>query len=219
MLLNFLDDVERKRVPWYRAGGAPAPVAAYQAKGAASIAASYVNLVTPGTYNAAPGVAPAWASATGWTFDALTQYLTTGVTPAAGWSMIIGFSGALSMIRTLAGEVNATTGASARMAISASSGGGGVLYSNGGQLTVAPTLLSGTLAVAGQQGYRNGVADGGAIAAFSGIPIEIYIGARHREAPANVDQFTDATIAALVIYSVTLTAPQVAAVSAAIAAL
>lgn len=63
-------------------------VAAYQPIGAASLAASYVNLANPGTYDAAPGVAPTWASATGWTFNGSTQYLTTGITPPRGPNMV-----------------------------------------------------------------------------------------------------------------------------------
>lgn len=54
-------------------------VAAYQPKGATSYAASKVNLANPGTYNAYEGVAPAFDAATGWTFDA-SQYLLTGIT-------------------------------------------------------------------------------------------------------------------------------------------
>ena len=64
-------------------------IAAYQPKGAADLAASYVNLITPGTYNAAPGTAPTFDAATGWTFNGSTQYLTTGVVPASGYSMLV----------------------------------------------------------------------------------------------------------------------------------
>ena len=64
---------------WWLAGGAPAPVAAYQPKGAASLATSYVNLVNPGTYDAAPGTAPT-LDANGWVFNGTDQYLSTGVT-------------------------------------------------------------------------------------------------------------------------------------------
>ena len=58
---------------WYLAGGisASACVAAYQPKGSTSLAASYTNLNSPGTYNAAPGVAPTWAVAT-WTGSVVT---------------------------------------------------------------------------------------------------------------------------------------------------
>lgn len=66
-------------LPWYRAGGASLPVAAYQPKGAASLAASYTNLANPGTYDAAPGTAPSFNTATGWTFDrSLGQFLSIG---------------------------------------------------------------------------------------------------------------------------------------------
>lgn len=67
----------------YSAGGAAAGgnwwnytgvVAAYDAKNAASQAASYVNLANPGTYDCtvASGT-PSWANGTGWTFDGSTQ--------------------------------------------------------------------------------------------------------------------------------------------------
>lgn len=52
-------------LPWYRAGGVPAPVAVYQPKGAADLAESYVNFVNPGTYNAVPGTAPTALNAAG----------------------------------------------------------------------------------------------------------------------------------------------------------
>ena len=61
---------------WWEAGGATGAVAVYQPIGAASLAASYVNLANPGTYDAAPGVAPTWASA-GWTSNG-TEYLGYG---------------------------------------------------------------------------------------------------------------------------------------------
>jgi len=75
--------------PWYRAGGAPMPVAAYQPLGASSLTASYVNVANPDAYNAAPGIAPAWAAATGWTVANAPNWLNTGVVPAAGYSWIV----------------------------------------------------------------------------------------------------------------------------------
>ena len=53
-------------------------VAAYQPIGAASLAASYTNLANPGTYDAAPGVAPTFDAVNGWAFNT-TQYLETGI--------------------------------------------------------------------------------------------------------------------------------------------
>src|SRR5574338_141498 len=54
--------------PWWLSGGVSPPdvVAAYQPKGAANLAESYINLANPGTYNASPAVSPGWSSLTGW---------------------------------------------------------------------------------------------------------------------------------------------------------
>jgi hypothetical protein len=67
---------------WWLSGSIPAAncIAAYQPKGAASYAASKVNLANPGTYNATDGAAfPSWDTAVGWTFaKASVQYLAAG---------------------------------------------------------------------------------------------------------------------------------------------
>ena len=64
-------------VDWWLSGGISAAnaILAYQAKGAASYAASLVNLANPGTYDAYAGSAPTWAAGTGWVFNGSTQYL------------------------------------------------------------------------------------------------------------------------------------------------
>jgi hypothetical protein len=68
---------------WWLSGGiTPANcIAAYQAKGAATYAASKVNLANPSTYDAVDGAAyPTWAAETGWTFDGATTFLTCSKT-------------------------------------------------------------------------------------------------------------------------------------------
>jgi hypothetical protein len=78
--------------PWYLAdaGAAANCMYAYLAKGVASRAASYDNLAAPGngladgTYDLTAGNAPDWNTATGWamgTATALAGYLKTGYTP------------------------------------------------------------------------------------------------------------------------------------------
>ena len=64
-------------VDWWLSGGINAAnaIVVYQPKGAASYAASLVNLANPGTYDAYAGSAPTWAAGTGWTFNGSTQYL------------------------------------------------------------------------------------------------------------------------------------------------
>lgn len=61
---------------WWEVSGKTC-LAAYQPKGAASYAASKINLANPGTYNLADGAAyPTWDPSTGWTFVATSyQYL------------------------------------------------------------------------------------------------------------------------------------------------
>jgi hypothetical protein len=72
---------------WWLAGGiAPANcVAAYQAKGATSKAASLVNLAQPGTYDLTETGTVNWDAVAGWTgFTSTTDYLTsTAVIPGA----------------------------------------------------------------------------------------------------------------------------------------
>ena len=82
----------------------------------------------------------------------------------------------------------------------------------------SPALAVGVLAVAGQQGYRNGVAEGTPCDAWDTVSDKpIYILCRNNNGtPGSI--FTG-TIAAVAIYSSALSAAQVAAVSAAMAAL
>jgi hypothetical protein len=158
-------------VPWYLAAGVT-PVAAYQPMFAADLAASYVNLANPGTNNAAPGVAPTFDTQRGWIFNGTTQHLITGLVPTAGWSMLILFRDN-QQVGTIAGMRNTGT-CQIRIIDDPVTG---VTYANGGLVTVAPVLVSGFLAVAGQQGYRNGVAEGAAISAWSGTATNaIWIG-------------------------------------------
>lgn len=78
---------------WYQPTGIALAnvIGAYAPKGAASLAASYVNLANPGTNNAAPGVAPTFNAATGWGGTG-SQWLTTGIVPSAGWTIGVRFS-------------------------------------------------------------------------------------------------------------------------------
>jgi len=78
-------------IPWYLSGGIVAAncVVAYDAKNAASQAASYINLNNPGTNDAVVGSAPTWAAGSGWTFDGIAQYLYVPIQAASHWSYYI----------------------------------------------------------------------------------------------------------------------------------
>lgn len=68
---------------WDNNGAIAGCVAAYAPKGAADLAASYVNLANPGTFDTAPGVAPTFNTADGWTFNGSTTKLLVGLSAAA----------------------------------------------------------------------------------------------------------------------------------------
>lgn len=195
-------------------------VAAYQPKGAASLAASYVNLANPGTHDAAPGTAPTFDTATGWTFDAASsQYLTTGVIQQnVNWSIIVRFSGASTskMLACLIGSDNGTYNHHLRQttndAVPARS------YRNGmARLVTGAAAASGIMAYAGAGAYFNGATDGTLpdTAGLSGY--EIYLGCLNFSGTAG--QFLIGTIAAIAIYSTTLSAADVAALTARMQAL
>lgn len=193
---------------WYTAGGAPTPVAAYQPIGAASLAASYVNLANPGTNDAAPGTAPTWAAGTGWTFNGTSQYLNTGITPTAGYSAIVRFSGSSA-------DVAMIVGATGYFGIWPQYSPGTGYYQVGAGFQSTTGKTSGVMCTVGNgassQGYYNGAADGAAFTATSPAfgPITI----------AGTNGFWPGDVQAVAIYNTALTAGQVAAITSAMQAL
>jgi hypothetical protein len=197
-------------------------VAAYAPKGAASQAASYVNLANPGTYDAAPGTAPTFDTATGWTFNGSSQYLTTGVSPSGDqtWSMFIRLSNMTNQFATLAGLVSTSLG---NNWFSVFAYNGIPYYSSGGwyQSSTAGSDVRNTalvLGVAGRVGYKNGDADCTMDAVSKGASgLDITIGSRNVD--GSQDEYFAGNILALAIYSATLTDIQSASLSTAMAAL
>lgn len=203
---------------WWNNNGAIAGcVAAYQPKGAANLAASYVNLANPGTNNAFDGGSPpSFNAASGWTFDGISNVLATGITPSGQtYTGIVQFSGVSG------GGGNWIFGESASQLFGIQpiddQGSPNVAYLNGSFVRVSPSLTSGNLAVAGNQGYRNGTADGGTISSGAGAHTDIYIGAA--KAGGVASSFRSCVIVAIAFYSTTLSAGQVATIAAAMAAL
>jgi len=194
--------------PWWLAGGIPkgACVAAYQPLGAKSLRDSYTNLANPGTYDAAPGVAPTFNTATGWTFNGSDQYLETSITAQITWSAFVRFSNVTSSgYQYLFGYY--ITGVHEFAIFPATSGG--VYYSNGAAITVLPALTSGVLGFAGKTAYRNGNVDGSIGAGGWANDTTVKIGG------GQATRYIAGKIQAFALYDITLTAPQVAAVSTA----
>ena len=75
---------------WYPAGISTGCIGAYQAKGAANLAASQVNLANPGTYDLTLGGGGPTLSGNGWVFTG-AEWLDTGISPDGDYSMFIVF--------------------------------------------------------------------------------------------------------------------------------
>lgn len=219
--------------PWYLSGGVSAAncLAAYTPKGASSLAASYDNNAAPGngladgTYDAAPGVAPTWDAATGWTFNGMTQYLTTGGLTSAILTLIVRYEGASSTnLTTFFGcGTQAGWNPSGALAIlpSRSSLVGVRFYSGSVPYNKMPELLTGCLAiVVGVAGYRNGVFDIATPVAPTAPFLDMYLGCGSKPpVPGLANDFQYGTLIAAAAYLTQLTAAQVLAISTAMAAL
>lgn len=196
--------------PWYLTGGVALAncLGAYRAKGAADLATSYINLAHPGTNDAAPGLAPTFNAATGWTFDGATTYLATGIEPQANWSVFVQFSDC-----AVGAVIGARDGGDDGIFLVPNSGVASHYYSYGTRPSIAGAVASGNIGVAGTGCYLNGVwetacnADGATIYDF-------YLGGMNS---AGVASYCACKIQAVAIYDVIHPAPDL--IAAAMAAL
>lgn len=187
----------------------------YDAKNAASQAASYTDLV--GSTNLTAPSAPSWSAGTGWTFvSASNQYLATGIVPVATSMIAVRYS-------EFAVDV-AFQSLMSEFEIAASIAGFGftranadfIRFGNGGGSDSGKTV-SGVLVQAGNKLYRNGEFVATSTGTFSGTAIQFFVGARNLAGVA--DRFADAVILAVGTSDTTPDAAGVAALSAAMAAL
>jgi len=201
---------------WWDVSGATC-LAAYQPKGAASLAASYVNLANPGTYSATPGVAPTLAAG-GWVHTG-TEYLSSGITPANDQTAVIAviFSGVTGNRRV---SVGAQTGAGRLCAVWAKNTAGVGEWDNGGAQVIGTNIAAGTMLLARDRGYLDGslaVSDiaawsgtsswplwigamnyaGGPNYAFAGTIAAVYIGSTSETDTTALDQFAAALTTAM----------------------
>lgn len=204
---------------WWLSGGIAAAtrIAAYQPKGAADIAASYVNLASPGTYNATPGTAPSFNTSTGWSFAAASsQYLLTGVTPENDqtWSMIIRFANCNTNGQALAGGM--TDGSYGIRLYPRRGPADDMIWNNGTTVTAGERQSSGVMAIAGKNCFFNGT-DYGDSGGWAGrTPVEIYIGCQNLGGSPN--SFITGDILAMAIYDIDIS-NNIAALTTAMAAL
>jgi len=218
---------------WDNNGAIAGCIAAYQPKGAASYAASKINLANPGTHNLVDGAAwPAWAAGTGWTFagagpnqwlDSVTLFPDT---TAQAWSLACQFANGVFVGGTgwycPVGSYD-FPGGSQRFYVFPAKVGLQHRYGNTDHLSLGVQIANGNMIVAGRNGYLNGVLEAGIMPAVVGAvsTVSLSIGAMHDAAvaPPGMTHFFQGDVIAVSVYTATLTAPEVATVSAAMAAL
>lgn len=191
---------------------------AWRPYGADSLAHSYMDLSGNGN-DATVGTAPGWDTGEGWQFTAASsQYLTTAFTPANDQSqtVIVQFK-AVTNNGYLFGCIE---DANEEFWIIPDDGGGNVEFANGQSNTDATVVLAGNLAVAGDEGFKEGVAQSMSLGAWAGASAEVaYIGAYNQGGGGGAAGFLGGTIQAMAIYDVTLTDAQVAKVAVAMTAM
>lgn len=202
---------------WWLGGGAPNPIATWQPKGAASLAASYINLANPGTYNAAAGTAPSFSSSTGWGLvTASAQYLITGLVPGDDWTLLVRFSDAESGSRYL---MRVDKASNWRFGFSPIFTGNYRYYYAGKALVngIAGGQAAGVMGFAGLRCFLNGTYENTAPAGAGANDLAIHIGCNWN-GTARGNYFTG-NIQAISIWPSALTDTQVAIISASMAAL
>jgi hypothetical protein len=190
---------------WYELGGI---VAAYQPVAAPSSidARQNVGRGRLGTFTATPGVAPTWSPATGWTFNG-TQYLSTGIVPQLGYSMLGRFSNGVALApNALCGCSD--TGGAWRFYLRPFMAAGTHRYGYGnGVLTPSGGLISGVMGLAGTNGYLNGILEGTA-GTWVNATLPVYIGAEYSTLGPTVGNFWIGNGLSIAIYSRTLSAAE-----------
>jgi len=214
--LGSLAKVGAAAESWWLSGGISAAncIAAYQPKGAASYAASKVNLANPGTYNASEGVEPEWDNTEGWKFTVAGMRLATGLTPSAStWSYIMRVKADTNGIDTEYGR--AFESVNDLLIIPLATTKNSLFMNNFVQFVV---FLGSTddvvVGMANRGAYLNGSPVGTMPSPTTSTSGALIIGNR-----SDGNRTLDGKIRSFAIYNATLTAAQVLAVSTAMAAL
>ena len=199
---------------WWLAGGInPANcVAAYQAKGVADLATSYINLANPGTYNAVVGSAPTWNAYDGWVFGG-ASYLRTGITGATNvLTSIIRFSNAKVGTRIFGTNVYGkqhTLSPNYYTVIR--------MWIGNSENSYAQPTASGIVCINAMKLYIDGIYKINLVGS-TGITLDFYIGAAHEISDPPIYYFTG-NIQALAIYNQGMSSDTCVALTAAMAAL
>jgi hypothetical protein len=195
---------------WWAVGGISASaIGIYRAIGAASYAASKVNVVTPGTHDLTTPNDPAWTSAGGWAGGS-PAHLRTDIVPGQDWTMMIRFSGAPNNTYVICGSQKADN---TQKFLILNDG----TAHNGTEVSTSSYAAESTYCLAGLTAYRGGANARSIASSVSAPGYPVYILADNSGGSAVYHSV--ASCLAFVIYNITLNSGQVAALHAAISAL
>ena len=139
----------------------PGIVAAYQPVRAPDSLLARYNMRQGGSsaFRAEPGSAPAWASATGWTFGT-TNYLTTGYLPKNTSSFVV----RVANVSATGLRISVNGGdADCNVAIAHWVFSDAMQWTHRTNATRAPGFLNGVACLSGRVAYRNGVLDSSSV--------------------------------------------------------
>jgi len=203
---------------WWLAGGIhPSQVvAAYDFKSTPTVQQRCVNVANPGTYNCTVyGSAPDLLTS-GFRFTGTSRWLSTGVIPqSSGFSFFVSFP-IFSAGGTLLG-INQST--SQRFFIVPNlAPNARFFYANGDVTVSGAATLAGVLGISDQKIFKNGTNIANIPNTFTAPSLPMLIGARST-GESTADGFMSGVVASVVFYNSVLSDAQVAALSAAMAAL
>lgn len=201
-------------VPWYNTGNTPDPLAIWQAKGAASLAASYVNLVNPGTHDLTVGVAPTLDSY-GWVSDAGLAYLVSDIVPTLSYTLIARVTATAAVQAFIGVQTSATQRFYFRNTITDVN----VLRGSATAATAPAITDDAVYAMAGITPYRNGVPETAMSDAGTDPTHPIMVMGYNLAGAVASRMLTGTKMAAAAVWNTILTPQQVLDVSTALAAL
>ncbi len=207
---------------WYAIGGTYNNIKAfYHPLGAASLDASYVNLIDQGVNNAVPGVTPTFDTSYGWSFNGSSEYLKCPLSMGDNWTVIERYSnGTVGGNKTWWGSADVGS----YKLVSANDAGIGdkITVQHGGTAlnVFFQQPLGGIIGIAGRQLYVDGVARGSQMGAGSGgaYASAMGIGCFLSGTALTPSGYSAKRTQIFIAYNVTLTLAQIQVINSAMAA-
>ncbi|HEX6034831.1 MAG TPA: hypothetical protein VFY83_10370, partial [Anaerolineales bacterium] len=203
---------------WWIVGSLTAAnfAAVYQPKGAPSKKAQILNLNNMGVNDVImPSSYVAWSTTNGWEFNGSSMWVKCGlIVPSAGYSFFVWFTNYVNTaaVHSLFGYGD---GSPNRWNYSLNNGSGNRAYNSGtGSVAPGAFVTSGVIGIAGSQGWKNGVKDGGALAALQNANGRVpFVGALNSSGSPNF--YSQVNVQAVAILNMTPSDSDVAALMAA----